>query len=232
MKIDYSIRRKQGLTLVELVVVIFGIAFLVALLLPALAAAKHKDSRLSCVNNLKEISLGYRIWEGDNGDLYPTSVSVTNGGAMESAATGDVAAVFQMMSNELSTPKILICPLDTTHTLATNFAIGFSAKNISYFAGLDATNDSNPQMLLVGDNNFSVDGVSAKSGLVKVSTNSMVAWLPGRHPFYQPHFWEFAPKNFSGNAAMNDGSAQQFSSDNFQNALAHMGLATNRFAIP
>jgi competence protein ComGC len=232
MKTHCSIRRNHGLTLVELVVVIFGIAFLVALLLPALAAAKYKHSGLSCVNNLQEIGLAYRIWEGDNGDLYPTSVSVTNGGAMESAATGDVAAVFQVMSNELSTPKILVCPLDTTHTLATNFVNGFSAKNISYFAGLDATNDSNPQMLLLGDNNFSVDGVPAKSDLLKVSTNSMVAWLPGRHPFYQPHFWESAPKHFSGNAAMNDGSVQQFRSDAFQNALVHTGLATNRFAIP
>jgi competence protein ComGC len=232
MKTHCSIRRNHGLTLVELVVVIFGIAFLIALLLPILAAEKQKQSRLSCVNNLKEISLGYRIWEGDNGNLYPTAVSVTNGGTLESAATGDVAAVFQVMSNELSTPEILVCPLDTTHALATNFAIGFSAKNISYFAGLDATNDSNPQLLLVGDSNFSVDGAPAKSGLLKISTNSTVAWLPGRHPFYQPHFWESAPKNFSGNVAMSDGSVQQFSSDDFQNALAHTGLATNRFAIP
>jgi len=232
MKTHGSIRRNHGLTLVEMVVVIFGIAFLIALLLPALAAEQKKHSHLSCVNNLKEIDLAYRIWEGDNGDFYPAGVSITNGGAMEWAATGDVAAVFQVMSNELGTPKILGCPEDTTHTLATNFAIGFSAKNISYFTGLDATKDSSPQLLLVGDNNFSVDGMPAKPGLQKVSTNSTVAWLPGRHPYYQPHFWEPAPKNFSGNVAMNDGSVQQFSSEDFQNALTHTGFATNRFALP
>ncbi len=172
MKIDYSIRRNHGLTLVELVVVIFGIAFLIALLLPALAAAKHKDSRLSCVNNLKETSLAYRIWEGDNGDLYPTGVSVTNGGAFESAANGDVAEVFQVMSNELSTPKILICPAGCpTHTPATNFAIGFSAKNISYFVGVNAK-EANPQMMLSGDDNFEIGGVPVESGLLQISTNT------------------------------------------------------------
>ena len=221
-----------AMTLFEVLLVIVILAVLFAILLPAIIPASGDRQIISCVNNLKETSLAYRIWEGDNGDLYPTGVSVTNGGAIESAANGDVAAVFQVMSNELSTPKILVCPEDTTHTPATNFATGFSAKNISYFAGLDSTNDSNPQMLLVGDNNFSVDGVPAKSGLLKISTNSIVAWLPGRHPFYQPHFWEFAPKHFSGNVAMNDGSVQQSSSDDFQNALAHTGFATNRFAIP
>jgi competence protein ComGC len=221
-----------AMTLFEVLVIIAILAILFAILLPAIIPASGRRQGINCVNNLKEISLGYRIWEGDNGDLYPTGVSVTNGGAMESAATGDVAAVFQVMSNELSTPEILVCPLDTTHALATNFAVGFSAKNISYFAGLDATNDSNPQLLLVGDSNFSVDGGPAKSGLLKISTNSTVAWLPGRHPFYQPHFWESAPKNFSGNVAMSDGSVQQFSSDDFQNALAHTGFATNRFALP
>lgn len=185
-----------AMTLFEVLVIIAILAILFAILLPAIIPASGRRQGINCVNNLKEISLGYRIWEGDNGNLYPMNVSVTNGGAMESAATGDVAAVFQVMSNELSTPEILVCPLDTTHALATNFAVGFSAKNISYFAGLDATNDLNPQMLLVGDNNFSVDGVPAKAGLLKVSTNSIVAWLPGRHPFYQPHFWESAPKTF------------------------------------
>jgi competence protein ComGC len=220
------------MTLFEVLVVIAILAILFAILLPAIIPAPRHRNRIGCVNNLKEISLAYRIWEGDNGDLYPTGVSVTNGGAMESAATGDVAAIFQVMSNELSTPEILICTEDTTHTPATNFATGFSAKNISYFAGLDATNDSNPQLLLVGDSNFSVDGVPAKSGLLKVSTNSIGAWLPGRHPFYQLHFWESAPKHISGNVAMNDGSVQQFSSKEFQNVLAHTGLATNRFALP
>jgi prepilin-type N-terminal cleavage/methylation domain-containing protein len=232
MKPRCSTRRNRALTLVEVLAVLFVLAVIAAALLPVLGRAKRISSRLGCFNNLKEISLDYRIWGGDNGDLYPTGVSVTNGGAMELAAKGDVAAVFQVMSNELSTPKILACPMDTNHFPATNFSVVFSAKNISYFASLDATNDSNSHLLLIGDDNFSVDGTATKSELLNLSANSSVEWLPGRHVSYNAHFWTSTHRRFMGNVVLNDGSVWQFNSDDFQNALANSDLATNHLAIP
>ena len=153
MKTQCSKRRNYGLTLVEILVVIFVLAILVAMLLPTSSSGPRKARRISCVNNLKQIGLAYRIWEGDHGDEYPMSVSVTNGGAMEFVAAGNVTAIFQVMSNELSTPKILFCPADERRAYATNFSAGFSAQNISYFIGLDA-DETNPQTLLSGDDNF------------------------------------------------------------------------------
>ena len=219
--------------MIEVLALIFvtGIVLLLlaAMLLPDEGRIKY---RLDCVNNLKEASLAYRIWEGDNGGLYPTGVSVANGGAMELAARGDVSAIFQVMSNELSTPKILLCPDDINHFAATNFAVGFSSKNLSCFASLDATNDSNPHLPLMGDDNFSVDSVSASPGLLNLSTNSSVGWLPGRHYAYNAHSWTSNHKRFMGNIAIDDGSVWQFNSDDFQNALVNSGLTTNRLAIP
>ena len=127
------LKQKAAFTLIELLVVIAIIAILAAMLLPALAAAKRKAQRINCVNNLKEVGLAFRVWEGDNGDQYPMAVGSAQGGAQRicgqrqhgnyrKCRSGGFVAAFLVMSNELSTPKILICTSDATHTTAaTNF---------------------------------------------------------------------------------------------------------------
>ena len=170
MKPRFSNQRNHALTLVEVLVVIAVLAVVAAVFLPMLAAINRKSSRVDCVNCLKQIGLAYRIWAGDNNDKYPMQVSVTNGGAMELIATGNVAACFQVMSNELGTPKILICPADTDRIAATNFTSDFNNSKISYFVGLNA-NTNSQQVFLSGDDNFAIDGVPVKSGLLEFSTN-------------------------------------------------------------
>jgi prepilin-type N-terminal cleavage/methylation domain-containing protein len=231
MRPRFSNQKNAAMTLVEVLVVIVVLAVLVAMLLPALIPAKH-PSRLYCVSSLKEIGLAYRLWEQDNNDKYPMFVSVTNGGAMELIANGNVAACFQVMSNELSTPKILVCPEDADRIAATNFTTDFNNSRISYFVGLDVTNEINPRMLLCGDDNFVVDGVPTKSGLMQFSMNSNVAWASGRHISYDSHFWTPAHDKFVGNIGLADGSVQDVTTEGLQNALRQTGVATNRLAIP
>jgi hypothetical protein len=210
------------MTLTEVLVVIAVLAVLIIVFAPWQEPPEvRKASRINCVFNLKEINLAGRLWAQDHNDKYPMQVSITatnGGGAMELAAAGNVAAAFRVMSNELSNPKILHCAADTDRVYATNFTTDFSAKNISYFVGLDANEDS-PQTILSGDDNFTVGGVPVKSGVVEIATNTPVAWTAARH-------------KFAGNIALGDGSVQQTTTKSLQDSLLNTGSPTNRFAIP
>jgi prepilin-type processing-associated H-X9-DG protein len=207
----------KGFTLVALLVIIAVLALLAAMLLPALAAAKKKAQRINCVNNLKQCGLAFRIWEGDNGDKYPMDVPTAKGGTMEFSTGADTFRHFQVMSNELSTPRILICPADV-RVAADNFT-SLKNQNVSYFVGLDASEES-PQMLLDGDRNLT-GGSAPENGILKLVPGGPVGWTTAIH-------------NNQGNLGLADGSVQQLFNFGLRAALQNSGNATNiwRISLP
>ncbi len=173
-----STRTERALTIVEVLIILASIAILIAFLLPTVSN-RPISSRLGCANNLKQMGLSFRTWAIDNDNRFPMRVSVTNGGTMELTSGGLVFPHFQVMSNELSTPRILVCPDDQQRTNDTSFGRGFSDQSISYFLNVDAIPD-NGSSLLCGDRNLT-NQRSAGSRFVSVSNGIAIGWTREIH---------------------------------------------------
>jgi len=106
MKVKCNVPR--AFTLVELLVVIAVIALLASLLLPALSAAKEKARSIQCMNNLRQLTLSYKIVvDSDDGRL-----TFYNYGASEPSRPELYAqtAQFEFMSKEWGRNREWICP--------------------------------------------------------------------------------------------------------------------------
>jgi len=220
MKTSVWERNHCALTLIEVLVIIAALVLLVAFLVPTLATLKWRGSHINCVNNVKQIWVSFRMWAEDNSGKYPMQVPMRNGGTMELVESGNVYPHFAVMSNQLVTPKLLICPEDKLRKSASSFAPGMSNSNISYFVGVDATTNQRA-MFLSGDANLAIRGVPAKPGLLLLWTNSPVAWAK---PLRLRH-------GNGGNVVFTDGYVHQVDAQGLRKLLEKSGV-TNRLAIP
>jgi len=182
MKRERQNQSGGGFTLIELLVVIAIIAILAALLLPALGKAKLQAKRAACGNNLQEMGVAFHSFAHDHNSKFPMQVAADEGGTLISSDStngepdlfGPAFRHFQALSNELVTPKLLICPADGRGAAA-NFA-ALQNENVSYFVAVNGEFGKTTSVL-AGDRNLTTERAAA----VSFAANQPLRWTDELH---------------------------------------------------
>jgi prepilin-type N-terminal cleavage/methylation domain-containing protein len=234
-------RSGKGFTLIELLVVIAIIAILAGLLLPALARAKAKAKRIQCVNQEKQMGIAFFMWATDHDDKFPWKWPTAEGGTLASLSGGSppvalasssssIAQVtpptdwidnFRACSNEMVTPKILVCPADDEKTVVEKWAFA-SGDTASYFYSPQG-DKTKPETIIIGDRN--IDGGQSlydPSWSIYLGSSIDISCNPKLH-------------TRNSNFLLGDGSVQQWSSAPLKEQISIiLNTVTNTvsFAMP
>ncbi len=255
MKTNSRTRNRQaGASMIDVLVIVIVVVGVFVMLLLAFGrdAARARAKRISCFNQLKSLSTGLRLWAGDNDGRYPFQYLAT--GATNSQGTPvprgwsvhptNLWMLFQVAANDLSIPRILVCPSDSARFPAqdfnTNSASGYSSDSfshpskrnlaVSYFFGINA-DEAFPTRMLGGDRNLDRDpkrtdhdpGGNYLKGEQRLgSSDAEVKDLR----------WNADMHDRGGNIAFMDGSVQQLTSGALRSALKNSGDKTNRIWLP
>jgi prepilin-type N-terminal cleavage/methylation domain-containing protein len=211
--------KRRAFTLIELLVVIAIIAILAAMLLPAIARAKGKAQRTADVSNIKQVAMGITMWAHDHEGKYPWLVKPPEGAYGLTAAWEH----FQVISNEIVTPRVLHCPLDKQKQVADDFSgnpNGFATLTngaLSYAVGTEAS-EGNPSMHIVVDRNISgKDGMSCSLAGINGTSTTLKPYAT------TPASWTSETHVNEGNMGLADGSVQTFNQFSLLTHLANTG---------
>src|SRR5947209_44308 len=220
----------RAFTRLELAILLATLLLLAAIAFPGLASTKPHSERAMCASNLRQIGHAFQLWADDHGNRNPWAVPISEGGTFEPSGPGNPQRnniYYQVgwVSNELVTPKMLICPSDqgvgaprrmasdfSTDTLTGGFfGPGYKNLALSYIVGLHTAVDAS-RSVLSGDRNIQWDYVGVNCTLRLVTFGLVTPRLGS--------VWTNSIHGEVGNLLFNDGGVDQLSSSGLRRALA------------
>jgi len=119
--------RRVGFTLIELLVVIAIIAILAAILFPVFAKAREKARQTSCLNNLRQIALGVRMYADDCDGVMPY--------VQQSVIWGQVGSLglyswLQVIQPYIKNTQIYLCPSGPSSAI-THYSFNAAAMSLA-----------------------------------------------------------------------------------------------------
>lgn len=202
--------RKSGFTLIELLLVVAIIAILTSMLMPTVAKTQARAKRVQCLGNLKEDGFAFHVYANDHENLFPMQVHVHDGGTLEWTTMPQSLSTFaykhfQSLSNQVTNPKILVCPTDTGVTVATNW-VDVQNTNLSYFVWVTARPNMSSDPL-AGDRNIGWNTMMSPSDRYNVDN----------------YFWQTNMHVACGNVVFADGRVELLNTDGLRRAI-QLGL--------